>query len=521
MKFLKFSLIVMMGMLLVGIAAADPPTNGLVAYYPFDGNLNDASGNGLNGTAAGTGTFTFETTAFSTLHPQFGTMAHFPLDPGTGLPSGGITVPNNALLNFGTGDFSIAFWYRPGSGADVTADMTIFEKAPGGATDVGLKFRLQGSYAPAPTLRKGNQPWGSAGYGPLPFRSRSIPEGGASDYRVEFSYYDASTHHVVIMRDNALWPGAIYVWLDGIRWDSVNLVNGQTTGSSAGTFDHDCSSNADAAIGFSPIDTGDPVFGGSLNGWLDDLRIYNRALSQAEIDAIIVGPPPLPTPVPTSAVLLIENEADAPNHASDLAVQSRLEQMGAAVTVLDDDAVLAATGETTGKDLIVISSTVGSAKVSTKYRDSAVPVITWEPALYDEFNISPPFPDAAVQGDNTLTIINAAHPLAAGLSGTVTVYSQILGLTFGTPSAAATGAINIATLAGPQGAATWIGIIGYDTGGMMENGFTAPARRVGIFLNDNMAISLTNDGWALFEAAVNWAVPPPPPPNAVREWTVY
>src|SRR5438552_10965983 len=28
-------------------------TNGLVAYYPFSGNANDASGNGLNGTING------------------------------------------------------------------------------------------------------------------------------------------------------------------------------------------------------------------------------------------------------------------------------------------------------------------------------------------------------------------------------------------------------------------------------------------------------------------------------------
>ena len=29
------------------------PTDGLVAYYPFNGNANDASGNGNNGTVSG------------------------------------------------------------------------------------------------------------------------------------------------------------------------------------------------------------------------------------------------------------------------------------------------------------------------------------------------------------------------------------------------------------------------------------------------------------------------------------
>src|SRR5687768_7351134 len=34
--------------------AAEPPTQGLVAYYPFDGNANDVSGNQLHGTETGT-----------------------------------------------------------------------------------------------------------------------------------------------------------------------------------------------------------------------------------------------------------------------------------------------------------------------------------------------------------------------------------------------------------------------------------------------------------------------------------
>ena len=34
--------------------SASPPTEGLVAHYPFNGNASDASGNGYNGTASGT-----------------------------------------------------------------------------------------------------------------------------------------------------------------------------------------------------------------------------------------------------------------------------------------------------------------------------------------------------------------------------------------------------------------------------------------------------------------------------------
>ena len=37
----------------LGVQAQDQFTNGLVAYYPFDGNANDASGNGNNASPAG------------------------------------------------------------------------------------------------------------------------------------------------------------------------------------------------------------------------------------------------------------------------------------------------------------------------------------------------------------------------------------------------------------------------------------------------------------------------------------
>lgn len=35
------------------LVKAQIPTNGLVAYYPFNGNANDESGNGHNGSVTG------------------------------------------------------------------------------------------------------------------------------------------------------------------------------------------------------------------------------------------------------------------------------------------------------------------------------------------------------------------------------------------------------------------------------------------------------------------------------------
>ena len=68
---------------------------------------------------------------------------------------------------------------------------------------------------------------------------------------------------------------------------------------------------------------------------------------------------------------------------------------------------------------------------------------------------------------------------------------------FGVPGA---GASVVATLVDePQGCA----IFGYEQGAPMI-GLTAPARRVGYFLDIQASTRLTSEGWALFDAAVKW-----------------
>jgi hypothetical protein len=73
---------------------------GLVAYYPFDGNANDASGNGNNGTANGSVAF---------VPGQSGMAAQF---------EGGCSVDcgNGPTFQFNTNDFTISAWvYNAGS----------------------------------------------------------------------------------------------------------------------------------------------------------------------------------------------------------------------------------------------------------------------------------------------------------------------------------------------------------------------------------------------------------------------
>ncbi|MBY0427029.1 MAG: hypothetical protein K2Q22_15450, partial [Cytophagales bacterium] len=77
---------------LFGASFAQAPTNGLIAYYPFDGNATDASGNNLNGTIQ---------TGITTTTGRNGLTASalsFPGGSGN-FNGGGVLVPNNSLLN--------------------------------------------------------------------------------------------------------------------------------------------------------------------------------------------------------------------------------------------------------------------------------------------------------------------------------------------------------------------------------------------------------------------------------------
>ena len=73
-------------------------------------------------------------------------------------------------------------------------------------------------------------------------------------------------------------------------------------------------------------------------------------------------------------------------NASDRAVRDRLTALGLTVTVADDNGITAAAA--TGKQLIVISSTVDPLAVNATFAATAVPLVTWEHMLYDDLGLT-------------------------------------------------------------------------------------------------------------------------------------
>jgi len=175
------------------------------------------------------------------------------------------------------------------------------------------------------------------------------------------------------------------------------------------------------------------------------------------------------------------------------------------VTRVDEHA---AADATRGKNLIVISESVDAIEVGTKYRDTAVPLITFENDLHGELEVTglKNGRDYGTDDDQRfIYVLNAPHPLAAGLAAGLqnVLTDEHYKMNWGRPCLSA---ITIATLRGEPDKAA---IFAYEKGATMNGEFLAPARRLSVFLWQDNFEGLRPEGLALFRSAVVWAATSP------------
>ena len=197
---------------------------------------------------------------------------------------------------------------------------------------------------------------------------------------------------------------------------------------------------------------------------------------------------------PAATALLVVG--DPASLGTDSLVRSRLESLGYAVTVRDDAAATAA--DATGKSLVLVSSSVASAAVSTKFRTVTVPVLIYKPYLYDDMLMTGLVAEVdygTVSGVSSLAVLASAHPLAAGAPRTVTLTSTTTTLPRGVP--ASTGDV-VATAGGKPVLFT------YSPGDALLDGRPAPACRVAFPAYGTALGRYTADGWTLFDQTVAW-----------------
>lgn len=232
---------------------------------------------------------------------------------------------------------------------------------------------------------------------------------------------------------------------------------------------------------------GPPADGVLLDSPIPDSLIPDRPIQDSSIPD---SPPPRPT------ALFVVGAIPLP--AADTIIQARLTVKGYDVTLVKDSNLASITSVTAA--VVVISSTVTPGNVTTKFRNTATPIMVCAPSLFANMG----FVDGSLlsQGSTLLTfsslVVNsAAGELAAGLSGTVTVLQAATNMGYGVPNSRA---VAVATI---PNSSTACGIFAYDAGAQMYN-VVAPARRVGFALAANNTVALTADGWWLFDAALAW-----------------
>jgi hypothetical protein len=214
------------------------PINGLVAWWPFNGNANDVSGNGNNGTVYGATLTTDRNGTTNSAYYFNGSSDYIQISGGTG---SGLNVTN--------GSFSISLWFLSNWSAAIN-DMVLFWR--GDNAPAADPYMLMISSGQAAKFRR------DVSYGTTSNTvSNSLASYNSSNYHHLAGVYDSTTSQMTLYIDGAVkarqtLPGAVY-------YNTSNFANviGAVTGS----------------LGY------DAFFAGKL----DDIGFWKRALSDCEV----------------------------------------------------------------------------------------------------------------------------------------------------------------------------------------------------------------------------------------------
>jgi len=166
-------------------------------------------------------------------------------------------------------------------------------------------------------------------------------------------------------------------------------------------------------------------------------------------------------------------------------------------------------------DMVLVCESSASANIMDKLKPVTTPILNYEAFIQDDMGQTPPGPPCdpgepepctlgVRASDDKIDIADPKHPLAAGLSGTVVVYTANKEITWG--KVAPTAEV-VATLAGdPRGATIYV----YRKGATLYDGTPAAGLRVNFFLEDDNVTGtpnlMTADGLKLFDTAVSFAL---------------
>ena len=243
-----------------------------------------------------------------------------------------------------------------------------------------------------------------------------------------------------------------------------------------------------------------------------------------------------PAQVKGKKILLVAGEPEKGETNDDGLVRKHLEEQGYIVTMASEDDPAS---KATGQDLILLSSTADPREIGDKYADVTVPVFTWNTVDYPDMKMTGPERhvdfetiDPVQDYARSFSMLygyfpNAKNPIVEEFGGKVQIFGTgyLLPQNFGwgKPAAGSQIVVNL------EGDPTRAGVFTYEKGATMYNGFVAPARRVGFYIQDSTFHYLTEVhgpavkdpdlanwwvGLKLFDASVRWAVTQPTAPTS-------
>jgi predicted nucleic acid-binding Zn-ribbon protein len=207
--------------------------NGLVAYYPFTGNANDSSGSGYNGIVTGV-TFTSD---------RFG-------NPNSALyfnNTGDVSVPRFTFQNYVTTGFTISYWVTM---EDSTTNSRHFVMANyDGVNGVEIEYDVTPASNPLAIIRHDLH--------------TNTANPISIDWTTPITTFNTWKHYVLVWS-----PPNMISYQNGVLMNSQSNVQINNLSSSLITRFGNLNGNS----------------GSYYKGKIDDIRVYNRVLTQSEIN---------------------------------------------------------------------------------------------------------------------------------------------------------------------------------------------------------------------------------------------
>ncbi len=206
---------------------------------------------------------------------------------------------------------------------------------------------------------------------------------------------------------------------------------------------------------------------------------------------------------------------DEPFIAGDDALKAFLEGLGHTVTYFDDGEDEATTeAASAAADVVFISESVSSGQIRTEITEIETPMVITEAWGYDEMGLTLGTGEGLEVATTDIEIVAPEHPLAAGLSGTVSVLTDVTGVR-GTARFTTGRAGSEATVIAR---ATLSDSVTYDVIFVYEKGATLPVPptdgsprvaadiRVCLGFDEQSYLLWNENAYALLEAAINFAL---------------